>query len=57
MIIKQEEEILQERLSKIQEGINTALEKGSENEDVLEIMKELLLATKVKNKMKYYLDD
>lgn len=53
--MKKEEKMLAEKLSKIEEGIDTVLQEGSENEDVLEIMKELLTITKVKNKMKYYL--
>lgn len=48
--------LLKERLNMIEEGIETVLEQGSENEDVLEIMKEILEATKVKNKISDYLD-
>lgn len=53
--MKKEEEMLAEKLSEIEDGIDTVLQNGSENEDVLAIMKELLTVTKVKNKMKYYL--
>ena len=53
--MKREEDRLAKTLNELEKGIDSVLEKGSENDEVLEIMKELLSVTKVKNKMKYYL--
>lgn len=53
--MKKEDEVLNKRLKEIESGIDEVLEKGSENDDILEIMKDLLITTKIKNKMSDYL--
>ena len=56
-MLKLDENVLKSRISEIDSNLEMLLDKGSTNDDVLAIMKELLSVTKIKNRMSDYLDE
>lgn len=55
--MKTDSNLWEVKKSEILDNIDVALERSSENKEVLEIMKELLQATKVVNTMEEYMEE